>query len=205
MYRSTGSYNQAYGPNRSPAFYCLNERRGARRKKPVVVSSSSGEFDRRFKYDDGFFRHAFLKKPLPLVQTVLAAVQASATIRELSDIDNKVMDSHTQPLTVAPVISGTTTISKDDKFSLLLGGVCSLSRELQCLKLKVEHNHSRGRSRSSNISPSSRSPSRPCRRENTSCLCWYHQTFGKTPSDAAPPAPLRETGTPDTNCGFVAW
>ncbi len=28
---------------------------------------------------------------------------------------------------------------------------------------------------------------------------------GKTPSDAAPPAPLRETGTPGTNCGIVAW
>ncbi len=29
--------------------------------------------------------------------------------------------------------------------------------------------------------------------------------LGKTPSDAAPPAPLRETGTADTNCGIVAW
>ncbi len=28
---------------------------------------------------------------------------------------------------------------------------------------------------------------------------------GKTQSDAAPPAPFRETGTPDTTCGVVAW
>ncbi len=27
----------------------------------------------------------------------------------------------------------------------------------------------------------------------------------KTPSDAAPLAPFRETGTPGTNCGVVAW
>ncbi len=29
--------------------------------------------------------------------------------------------------------------------------------------------------------------------------------LGKTPSHAAPPAPFRETGTPGTSCGVVAW
>ncbi len=29
--------------------------------------------------------------------------------------------------------------------------------------------------------------------------------LGKTPSDGAPPAPIRETGAPDTTCVVVAW
>ncbi len=64
-------------------------------------------------------------------------------------VADKVTESHIQPLSVASVTSGPTTIQKNDKFGLLLGEVRSLSRELQSLKLKVEHNDSHGRSRSS--------------------------------------------------------
>ncbi len=44
------------------------------------------------KFDDGFLRQPFLGKLLPLVQTVLVAVPASATIRELAEIADKVTE-----------------------------------------------------------------------------------------------------------------
>ncbi len=72
------------------------------------------------------------------MQSVLAAVPASATIRELAEIAYKVTESHTLPLSVASFTTDPTTIPKDDKLGLLLGEVRSLSRELQSIKLKVE-------------------------------------------------------------------
>ncbi len=38
------------------------------------------------KFDDGFLRQAFLGNLPPLVQTILAAVSASVTIRELAEV-----------------------------------------------------------------------------------------------------------------------
>ncbi len=55
------------------------------------------------KFDDGFLHQAFLGKIPSLVQTVLAAVPACATIRELAEIADKVTESHAQPPSVAAV------------------------------------------------------------------------------------------------------
>ncbi len=97
------------------------------------------------------------------MQTVLAGVPASATIRELAEIADKVSESHAQPLLVASVVRSPAAKPQDDTVSLLLDEVRPLSRELQNLRLQVERSRSRGRSRSS-----SRSHSRPSRHENTS-------------------------------------
>ncbi len=56
-------------------------------------------------FDDGFLRHVFLEKLPPLVRTVLAVIPVSATIRELSEIADKVSESHTQPLSADAVTS----------------------------------------------------------------------------------------------------
>ncbi len=141
------------------------------------------------QFDDGFLRQAFLGKLPPLVQTVLAAVPASATIRELAEIADKVSESHAQPLSVASVARSPAAKPQDDTVSLLLDEVRSLSRELQNLKLQVQRSRSRGRSRSS-----SRSHSRPSRHENTSGLCWYHHTFGENAKRCRSPCSLSGNG-----------
>ncbi len=104
------------------------------------------------------------------MQTVLAAVTSSATIRELAEIAVKVSESHAQALSVASVTSSPAAKLQDDTVSLLLDEVRTLSGELQNLKLQVQRTRSRS---------NSRSHSRPSRHENTSGLCWCHQTFGE--------------------------
>ncbi len=61
-------------------------------------------------------RVTFIPKPL----------QASATIRKLADIANKVSESHGQSLPVASITNGPTPKPQDDNVSLLLGEVRSL-------------------------------------------------------------------------------
>ncbi len=62
------------------------------------------------RFNDGFLRQAFLGKPSPLVQTILAAcLQRYAEVTE----------SHTQSLSVVSVASSPATNPKDDKFGLL--------------------------------------------------------------------------------------
>ncbi len=53
------------------------------------------------RIDDGFLRQVFLGKLPPLVQKVLTAVPAPATIRELPDIADKVFESLTFTPSVA--------------------------------------------------------------------------------------------------------
>ncbi len=55
------------------------------------------------KFDGGFLHQAFLGKIPSLVQTVLAAVPAFATIRELAEIADKVTKSHALSPSVAAV------------------------------------------------------------------------------------------------------
>ncbi len=62
---------------------------------------------------------------------IACSFSASATIRELVEITDKVTESKTYPLSVASVTSSPATNPKDGKFGLLLGEVRSLSRELQ--------------------------------------------------------------------------
>ncbi len=66
------------------------------------------------------------------MQTVLAAVPASATIRELAEVADKVSEFHAQPLSVASVTCGPAAKPQDDTVSLLLDEV---REELQNLKL----------------------------------------------------------------------
>ncbi len=119
-------------------------------------------------------RQAFLGELPPLVQTVLAAIPASATMRELADLAGKVSELHAQPLSVASATSSPAVKPQDDKISLLFCEVRSLSRELQNLKLRVHRTHSRGHNRSRHRNASSQSCSRTSRHGNTSLLCWYY-------------------------------
>ncbi len=160
-------------------------------RSPSQLLRHMGNLIGNCQFDDGFVPQAFLVKLPPLVQTVLAAVPASATIRELADEDS---ESHAQPLSVASVTSPLAAKPLDETASLLLDEVRAISLELQNLKLQVQ----RIRSRSN-----SRSHSRPSRHENNSGLCWYHQ--GGTPSAAALLAPFRETGIKGTKCVVATW
>ncbi len=133
-------------------------------------------------YANGFLCQAFLGKLPPLAQTALAAVPASATIRKLAEIADKVSESHAQPLSVASGTSSPAAKPQDDTVSLLFGEVRSLSRGLQNLKLQVHHT----RSRSSHRNASTRSHSRPSRQGYAGTTI----RLGKTPSAAASPALL---------------
>ncbi len=65
------------------------------------------------------------------MQTVLAPVPVSAMIHELAEIADKVPESETHPLSIKSVTSSPATNPNDGEFSLFLGEVRSLSRELK--------------------------------------------------------------------------
>ncbi len=66
-----------------------------------------------------------------------ATAPASATIRELADIADKVSESHAPPLSVASVIYSPAAKPHDDNVRRILAEVWSFSQELKNLKVQV--------------------------------------------------------------------
>lgn len=127
--------------------------------------------DRASLTDSTFLRELFLQRLPPNVRMVLASTSATATLEEIAELADKVVE----------VAAPTVAAASAPPFPELLTEIEQLRAEVQKLQTSVQHltRQSRGRShsRSRHASPAPLDQS----------TCWYHQKYGTNARKCTPP------------------
>ena len=124
--------------------------------------------DRAGAMDSTFLRKLLLPRLPSNVRMVLASANATATLEELAELADKVVE------VAAPTVAATSATP----FPEILTEIEQLRTEVQKLQTSVRQltRQSRGRSHSR---------SRPAPQEQTTC--WYHQKYGSNAKKCTPP------------------
>ena len=126
--------------------------------------------------DSTFLRELFLQRLPSNVRMVLASTNTTATLEELAELADKVVEV-AAPAVAAPIVA-TTSASPSPEILAEIEQLRSVVEQLQT-SVKQLTRQSRGRSHSRNRQHS------PAPQEQTTC--WYHQKYGSKAKKCNPP------------------